>query len=166
MKKEFHSALANPLPGGGFAPVDPQELLSLASQAMATITARGTGKKAWNFSTVMRHPKMNEGAQWLLDAIYFTASGTYSVGPHRETITMICGADIHAAGHNDHRTLFYTAFEDSLLWAHIDAEGLVSVTMNNIDGIVGQTFGQPTWYMVEGQWRFNVPFSQKVLHGP
>jgi hypothetical protein len=37
--------------------------------------------------------------------------------------------------------------------------------MKNIDQLVGQTFGQPTWYMVEGAFRFNVPFSRQVLRG-
>jgi len=164
-KKEFHSAFANELPNG-WAPVDGNELISVASQAMSFITSRRSHQKAWHFTTVMRHPKMNEGAAWLLDAIYFQATAYYPVGPGNESISMICGADITRAGVNDERTLFYTAFTDSLLWHHRDAEELASQTMENIDLLLTQRFGQPTWYMVEGTWRFGFPFSRRALPRP
>lgn len=163
MKKEFHAALVTPLSNGGYAPVDGNLVLSLASQAMSAITAKHGGQRAWAIPAIIReHPDMRDPPAWLLEKRFFEASAHYRVGPHTETLRMVCGTEIHVVQPGfDHRTLLFVAYEDSFLWQFPDAEGLVAVTMNNISALLDAEFGELTWYMVEGNWRFTNSFARR-----
>jgi hypothetical protein len=78
--KEFQAPLVVPLPDGGYGPADGNQLLALASEALAAIISRDTGSKMWRLEPrTLRHPKMGSAPSGVLDSVYFTGHASYRV---------------------------------------------------------------------------------------
>jgi hypothetical protein len=165
--KEFQAALVVPLPDGGYGPADGNQLLGLASQALAAIISRDAGGKVWRLdSQIQWHPKMNSAPGGLLESIYFTGHASYRVLNQTDVVRLMCGAEIFNAGADNIQTLLYAAFKDSFYWQLPHSELLVSGAMQSIDQVLASAGYRATWHMVAGSWLRNPPFSGRCVMHP